>query len=88
MLGCLFHLNDGPASHIVQFMQEKPVPFKLSSENPEEWTLADCQKIANGAEQLRRWEERMRLEKKAAGHAGEPYKNNGPATGGQAMAQE
>lgn len=47
-------------------MQEKPVPSKLSSENPAEWTLADCQKIADGAEQLRRWEESVRLEKKAA----------------------
>jgi hypothetical protein len=69
-------------------MQEKPVPSKLSSENPAEWTLADYQKIADGAEQLRRWEESVRRAHKAAGHAEGQEKNDGPASDGQTTAQE
>jgi hypothetical protein len=69
-------------------MQEKPVHSKLSSENPAEWTLADFQKIADEAEQLRRWEESVRRANKAAGHAEGQEKNDGPASDGQTTAQE
>jgi hypothetical protein len=64
-------MEEIPALNILPLGREHPF-----------WALAECQEIANAAEQLRWREENVRCQKTTGGHAEGHEKSDGPASDG------